>query len=136
MNATQLAERIKHRIDTFCMAAEPDGIGIAVATPEPDAWADMPLPATLSFSGWIDPAATDGHPSGFVFIYSPETMAETVTGLDEYLEAVLLYVTCHVRFAPAIPDPDERRRMVEDRIYDHDPELLALLSHVQTGGAR
>ena len=140
MTTDQLAARIRDRIDYFCIR-HPGGIQIAVSTPDRKLWDSIPWPDTLFRCGWVDPAPTDGHPSGVVFVYQPEVMAESVSGLDpegvdRYLDALLLYVTFSVDLLGRIADPGERRRRVEDLIYDHHPERLALLSLVQTGGGR
>ena len=140
MTTDQLAARIQERIDYFCIR-HPGGIQIAVSTPDRDLWDTLPWPETLFPCGWLDPTRTDGHSSGVVFVYQPEVMAESVTGLDpegveRYIDAVLLYVTFYVDLLKRVDDPDERRRRVEDVIYDHHPERLALLSLVQTGGGQ
>lgn len=134
MAATALASKIQERIDCFCM----HHLGIAVATPTRNDWDDMPMPATLLRSGWIDPAETDGHESGFVFIYCPEVIAETVRalhlgGINRYLETLLTYVELFVTLAEEIPVRDVRRHEVEHLIYDDAPEALSLLSDVQFG---
>jgi hypothetical protein len=92
----------------------------------------------LTGCGWIDPVATDGHPSGFVFVYDPELIAQTVRalnhrGIDRYLDTLLDYVTLFVLLDDEFPDEDARRREVEQRIYDHDPDALSLLTDVQFG---
>jgi hypothetical protein len=135
----ELANKIQQRIDEYCMHHDP-GIHIAVTTPEPEQWDSIPWPDTLHRYGWLDPAETDGHISGWAFPYQPELMAASVTGLtdeqvDDYLDAVLLYVTLYVRL-DGFTDADERRRKVEDLMYDNHPERLTLLSRVQTGQAR
>lgn len=140
MTTDELANFVKERIDYYCMRHEP-GLRIAVSTPHMDLWDTIPWPDTLFRFGWLDPAPTDGHPSGWAFVYQPEVMAATVTGLDfhdveRYIDTVMLYVTMYIRIATSIPDPGERRRKVEDLMYDHHPERLALLSLVQTGGGQ
>jgi hypothetical protein len=140
MTTALLAVRISSRIDYFC-TRHPGGIDIAVATPRRALWDSVPWPATLYSWGWVDPAPTDDHRSGVVFTYQPEIMAESVAGMSEegverYIDALLLYVTFSVDLLDKIADPGERRRKVEDIIYDHHPERLALLSLVQTGGGR
>jgi hypothetical protein len=128
-----LAEKIQERIGCYCVGH----VGIGVSTLDRTA-VDLPLPATLTASGWLEPVATDGHPSGFVFVYDPELIAGTVQalnlrGIDRYLDTVLDYVTLFVHLADELPDVDVRRREVERRIYDHDAGALALLSEVQFG---
>lgn len=134
-----LAGKIQERIDEYCMRYE-YGLHIAVTTPDPALWDTIPWPDSLDRYGWLDPAETDGHISGWVFPYQPDLMAASVAGLaehmvDDYIDAVLLYVTVYVGLN-GYPDPDERRRKVEDLMYDNHPERLATLSLVQTGGGR
>lgn len=137
MAVHDLAAVIQERIDRFCMNIS-DGLGIAVTTPDMELWDTIPWPDTLFRYGWMDPARTDGHPSGWVFPYQPEVMAATVTGLDptevdRYVDALLLYVTLYIGAYRFEKDPAERRRKVEDLMYDTHPEELALMSYVQTG---
>lgn len=137
---SQLAADIKERIDFFCMLHDP-GIHIAVTTPDLDLWDTIPWPDSLYRYGWLDPAETDGHSSGWAFPYQPELMAASVAGLsrdkvEDYLDAVLLYVTLYIQLADRFPSADDRRRKVEDMMYDSHPERLVLLSLVQSGRGR
>lgn len=140
MTIDEIETFVKERIDYYCMRHQP-GLQIAVSTPPMELWDTIPWPDTLFRYGWLDPAQTDGHPSGWAFIYQPEVMATTVAALDvanieRYVDAVLLYVTIYIQSYDAEPDPAERRRLVEDILYDHHPEKLALMSRVQTGGGQ
>lgn len=121
---------IAFRVTRFCMDAYPDGLGIAVALTDPSIWAQKMAEPAASY-GWIDPIVEDDK---VTIVFSPEVIARYVDSeeeIDQFLDALMMYLALHVGLMSGIADPGERQRFVEDAMYEQRPDKLTTLNHFQ-----
>jgi hypothetical protein len=140
------------------------GLGLAVISMDTPRWACIGDLGPYEEIGWAYPIATnpadrvhDLHAKALdfwaneyvaswtvgaplllpmVFVYSPDTMTESVRHLDDH--DLNLYLTCvefmadrYVALRLTILDPEERLRQVENDLYSMGDGALALVSGVQ-----
>lgn len=127
------AAMIKDRLDLMLT----DEVGCASVTLTLDEWEAAQKHPTELF-GWLWPRLQDPDP-GVMVAYSPERIAETVVGLEDYdVESYLLMVEYAINrhIVLLIQDGmelDERVRTVEDELGDTWDHCFVLLNTVQAG---
>lgn len=118
-------------------------LGQAIATPDREMWASMPLAPEHQY-GWLPPLpynGTDGPP--LLLTVCPELILEHTSACSDeefecYIQAIGFFIMIHVAEYPQKDGTDglptrERTVLAEKELDAADPGIMELVSRVQLG---
>lgn len=121
-------DEIRERVDHMCLVQ----IRVPVAPMPLDEWLVLDKDVSERW-GFMWPRPFE---DGLVVVYCPEMVAAQTCWLDDnqfqvYMDCIEFVISKHIALDDTIDTFEERRQVIEDDLWDANPEAMQFLSHVQ-----